>query len=130
MTGSRAFLDHEGMTDLTPGREELELDAVFYALSDSRRREMVERLSGDPTLVKDLAGPLGMRRPSAVKSLAVLEAGGLVASEEIGRVRTYRMKAEAFDRVRTWIATRDVELGAAFDRPDRAIAEVPEDADG
>ena len=70
-----------------------------------------------------------MRLPSAVKHLAVLEAGGLVVSEKIGRVRTYRMRTEAFDRVRTWIATRDVELGAAFDKLDRAIAEFPGDDD-
>ncbi len=90
---------------------------------------MVARLSRDPMSVKDLAGPLGMRLPSAVKHLAVLESGGLVVSEKAGRVRTYRIKTAAFDRVRRWIEQREAELSAAFDRLEQAIADFPENLD-
>lgn len=90
---------------------------------------MVARLSRDPMSVKDLAEPLGMRLPSAVKHLAVLEFSGLVVSDKAGRVRTYRMKTEAFARVRQWIEQREIEVSAAFDRLEQAIADFPEDFD-
>ncbi|MBY5989690.1 ArsR/SmtB family transcription factor [Roseovarius atlanticus] len=117
------------MPDITPGPDDPALDALFHALSDPRRRDMVARLSRDPMSVKELAEPLGMRLPSAVKHLAVLESGGLVVSEKEGRVRTYRMKTEAFDRVRRWIEQREIELSAAFDRLEQAISDFPEDQD-
>jgi DNA-binding transcriptional ArsR family regulator len=105
------------------------LDAVFLALSDERRRDMVSRLSACPLSVKDLAGPLGLRLPSALKHLAVLEDGGLVVSQKAGRVRTFALKPRAFDSISQWIAAREVVLTAAFDRLDAAIAQFPEEAE-
>jgi DNA-binding transcriptional ArsR family regulator len=103
------------------------LNAVFHALSDEKRREMLARLSQGALSVKDLAQPLGMGLPSAVKHLAILESGGLVTSLKSGRVRTYMLKDTAFDSISRWIADRDIALTAAFDRLDRAIAQFPED---
>lgn len=117
------------MPDFATEPDHVELDAVFHALSDARRRDMVTRLSRDSMSVKELAEPLGMRLPSAVKHLAVLESGGLVVSEKAGRVRTYRIKDSAFDRVRRWIEQREIELSAAFDRLEQAIEDFPEDPD-
>ena len=77
--------------------------------------------------VKELAEPLGMRMPSAVKHLAILEASGLVVSEKSGRVRTYAIKATAFSSINRWIAAREIGMNAAFDRLQQAIARFPED---
>ncbi|WP_108125573.1 ArsR/SmtB family transcription factor [Saccharospirillum mangrovi] len=104
-----------------------QLDAVFHALSDARRRDMIARLARDSMSVKELAEPLGMGLPSAVKHLALLESGGLVVSQKVGRVRTYSLKPIAFNRIRRWIEQRETELSAAFDRLDKAIADFPED---
>jgi DNA-binding transcriptional ArsR family regulator len=105
------------------------LNAVFLALSDEKRRDMVARLSTGMMSVKELAEPLGMRMPSAVKHLAILEASGLVVSEKSGRVRTYAIKTAAFNRISQWIAEREVAMNAGFDRLERAIAQFPEDAE-
>ena len=82
------------------------LDLVFHALADPNRRAMVERLSRGPASVKELARPSGMPLPSALKHLKVLETGGIVSSEKVGRVRTYRVQSHALERVEMWVAER------------------------
>lgn len=106
-----------------------DLNAVFLALSDERRREMLTRLARQPMTVTELAEPVGMRLPSAVKHLAVLESGGLVVSAKVGRTRTYRIKPNALDAVARWVEERRAAMHAAFDRLDQAIAEFPEEED-
>lgn len=90
---------------------------------------MIVRLSRNALSVKELAAPLEMRLPAAVKHLSVLEEGGLVASEKRGRVRTYRIEKGAFDRMNQWIERREKALNAAFDRLDAAIAAMSEETD-
>ena len=117
------------MTDHKDLSEADRLDTLFHALSDARRRDMLVRLSQNAQSVKELAKPLEMRLPAAVKHLAVLEAGGLVTSEKQGRVRTYRVQNGAFDRINRWIERREMDLTAAFDRLDAAIAAMPGETD-
>ena len=117
------------MTDLNGPSKGDRLDAMFHALSDARRREMLVRLSLNAQSVKELAEPLEMRLPAAIKHLAVLEAGGLVASNKQGRVRTYHIERGAFDRINGWIERREMALTAAFDRLDAAIAAMPGETD-
>ena len=66
------------------------VDDVFRALGDPTRRDLVERLSGGPATVSQLAQPLEMSLSAVVQHLAVLESSGLVSSEKLGRVRTCR----------------------------------------
>ena len=103
------------------------LDRLFTALADPGRRAMVERLCARPASVKQLAEPAGMRLPSALKHLRVLEDGGLVRSHKVGRVRTYEITPTAFSVINNWIAQRQAAMGAAFDRLEQAIAELPEE---
>lgn len=100
------------------------LDEIFHALSDSTRRRMIDRLSEGPASVSELARPLDMALPSVVKHLAVLEAGGLVASEKAGRVRTYRIAPDAIAAVESWLAKRKARWNAQFDRLDQHLATV------
>ena len=64
--------------------EPAQLDRMFFALADEYRRSIIDRLSRGPASVSDLAGSLGIALPSAIKHLAVLEQGGLVASNKVG----------------------------------------------
>lgn len=88
---------------------------------------MVERLCKHAASMTDLAEPLGMRLPSALKHLKVLEDGGLVVSRKLGRVRTYEISPTAFNVLRDWIGRREVAMSKAFDRLEQAIAEYPEE---
>jgi DNA-binding transcriptional ArsR family regulator len=94
------------------------LDRLFTALADGSRRAMIDRLAAGPASVSDLARPLGMALPSAVKHLAVLEAGGVVHSDKAGRVRTYRIAPEAFSGLEAWVAERKSQWQSQFDRLD------------
>ena len=106
------------------------LDRIFTALDDPSRRGMVERLCARPASVKELAKPIGMRLPSAVKHLSVLEDSGIVVSHKVGRVRTYEISPIAFSIINKWIAQRQAAMNAAFDRLEQAIAEFPEENEG
>jgi DNA-binding transcriptional ArsR family regulator len=103
------------------------LDRIFTALADPGRRAMVERLCLRPASVKELAKPFGMRLPSALKHLKVLEDGGIVLSHKTGRVRTYEISPMAFSAINKWVAKRQAAINAAFDRLEKAIAELPEE---
>lgn len=98
------------------------LDRLFFALADVHRRGMLELLSGGPASVSELAEPLRIALPSAVKHLAVLEQGGFVASRKTGRVRTYRVEPQAFEAMETWVAQHRSMLNTQFDRLDAYLA--------
>ena len=96
---------------------------MFFALADAHRRGMLDRLSRGPASVSELAAPLRIALPSAVKHLAVLEEGGFVVSQKIGRVRTYTVEPKALDAMEAWVARRKPLLNAQFDRLDAYLAE-------
>ncbi|NCT96132.1 MAG: winged helix-turn-helix transcriptional regulator [Comamonadaceae bacterium] len=98
--------------------EPAQLDRLFFALSDATRRDMLARLGSGPASVSELAEPLGIALPSAVKHLAVLEQGGFVASRKSGRVRTYQADPAALDAMQAWVERHKAMLHAQFDRLD------------
>lgn len=103
------------------------LDRMFIALADPHRRLMVDQLSGGPATVKQLAAPSGMRLPSAVKHLKVLEAGGIVTSCKAGRARTYSIRTEALRTIGEWARSREASWNRAFDRLAAAMLATPEE---
>jgi DNA-binding transcriptional ArsR family regulator len=102
--------------------EPARLDRMFFALADANRRGMLDRLSRGPASVSELAEPLGIALPSAVKHLAVLEDGGFVVSQKLGRVRTYTAEPKAIDAMEAWVARRKALLNTQFDRLDAYLA--------
>ena len=51
----------------------------------------------------DLAAPTGLRLPTVMRHLAVLEEAGLIASSKEGRVRSCAIQPEALAPVRNWL---------------------------
>ena len=98
------------------------LDLMFFALADVLRRGMLDNLSRGSSTVSELAERLGIALPSAVKHLAILEQGGFVTSNKVGRVRTFTIEPRALDAVETWVARRKTLLNAQFDRLDAYLA--------
>jgi DNA-binding transcriptional ArsR family regulator len=107
----------------------LDLDRVFQALADPCRRGFVMRLARGAASVTELAEPAEVQMPAVLKHLRVLEESGIVVSEKVGRVRTYRMRPHAFREISGWIEQREAEMGAAFDRLAELMADVPEHKD-
>ena len=104
------------------------LDAVFHALADGARREMVGRLSRGPATVSALAEPLPMSLSAVVQHLAVLEAAGLVKSEKVGRVRTCSLDTSVLSQAEVWINQRRTFWEQGLDRLGAWLVETkPED---
>ena len=80
-----------------------ELDDVFYALSDSTRRSILQRLSGGEATVKELAQPFDMSLPAVSKHLKVLEHAGLLVREVDGRVHRIRLRPEGLKTATEWV---------------------------
>ena len=99
------------------------LDDAFHALADPTRRAMLERLSRGPASVSQLAEPLDMTLAAVVQHLQVLERGGLVRTEKVGRVRTCRLDAERLRLAERWIAERRSQWERRLDRLGDLLAE-------
>lgn len=97
------------------------LDRLFVALADGGRRAMIDRLSTGAASVSELARPLDIALPSALKHLAVLEAGGVVSSQKVGRVRTYRLAPDAFNGLEAWVAQRKAQWNSQLDALERYL---------
>lgn len=80
-----------------------ELSLLFHALADPTRRSILSRLANGPARVTDLSGPTGLRLPTVMRHLSVLEEAGLIASAKDGRVRTCAIVPEALEPARTWL---------------------------
>jgi DNA-binding transcriptional ArsR family regulator len=104
-----------------------DVDAVFAALADPTRRQLVERLGRGPASVSQLAEPLPISLPAVVQHLQVLEACGLVRSEKVGRVRTCRLEVKRLDTVQDWIEARRRTWERRLDRLGAYLADHPEE---
>ena len=80
------------------------IDAVFRALSDPTRRDVLARLSAHSASVSDLAARYDMALPSFVEHLKVLEHSGLVRSHKTGRVRTYELVPKQLKMAENWLS--------------------------
>jgi len=101
-------------------------DDVFYALSNSTRRKVLEQLSVGPATVSELAAPFDMKLPSFVQHLSVLEQSRLVKSKKRGRVRTYEIAPERFKVAQDWLTERRQEWAARLDRFDTYVKQLKE----
>jgi DNA-binding transcriptional ArsR family regulator len=101
-------------------------DDVFYALSNSTRRKVLERLSAGPATVSELAAPFDMKLPSFVQHLSVLEQSRLVKSKKRGRVRTYEIVPARFKVAEDWLSERRQSWEARLDRFDEYIMQLKE----
>jgi DNA-binding transcriptional ArsR family regulator len=101
-------------------------DDVFYALSNSTRRQVLEQLSVGPATVSELAAPFDMKLPSFVQHLSVLERSRLVTSTKRGRVRTYEIAPEPFKVAEDWLTARRKLWEARLDQFDEYVKTLKE----
>jgi DNA-binding transcriptional ArsR family regulator len=86
--------------------------AVFSALSDRTRREVIIRLSQEgPTTLAQLAAELPVTRQAVSKHLLVLEEAGLVQVSGDSRRRQYRLTPRPLGDAMEWM----VDVGAEWD---------------
>ena len=67
-----------------------DLSRLFQALADPTRRSILSRLAEGPAPVTELAHPTGLRLPTVMRHLGVLEEAGLVTREKRGQFVYFR----------------------------------------
>jgi DNA-binding transcriptional ArsR family regulator len=89
-----------------------DVDAVFSALSDPTRRQVMRCLSEEgPVTATQLAGRIPVSRQAIVKHLASLEEAGLVDSAVEGRSRRFRLTPGPMREAMGWMA----DVGGEWD---------------
>jgi DNA-binding transcriptional ArsR family regulator len=81
----------------------MNLDAVFAALADPTRREILARLTQGEACIAELAEPFDITPRAVSKHVAVLEAAGLVARGKDAQRRPARIRVEPFVEVDRWL---------------------------
>jgi len=80
-----------------------DLDAVFAALADGTRREILSMLLEDDMAVTDVAAPLPMSLAAVSKHLGVLSRAGLIIQEKRGRVKWCKLDPLALRAASVWM---------------------------
>ncbi len=83
--------------------ENLNLDAIFQALSHPTRRALIEQLAGGPKSVSALAEPHDVSLAAVSKHLQALEDAGLIEVEADGRVRRCHLDAAPLGEAFGWL---------------------------
>ncbi len=105
---------------LTPPNDGL--DAVFAALADPTRRDMVARLTEGDATVTELAEPYDMTIQAVSKHLKVLEDAGVVHRSRDAQRRPVHLEAEVFDLMTAWIERARRRIEARYRRLDDVLA--------
>lgn len=105
------------------------LSLLFHALADPTRRSMLTRLAKGPAPVTELAGPTGLRLPTIMRHLSVLEEAGLIVTTKDGRVRTCAMVPEALAPARSWLDEQRDIWEARLDRLDNYVTKLMKERD-
>lgn len=92
-------------------------DAVFVALADPCRREIVTRLARwGRQRTGDLLKGMEMSRQGASRHLGILETSGLVTSHRVGRVVYRELNLEPLRGTAQWLTRIDQEWSLALNR--------------
>lgn len=77
---------------------------LLRALADPLRLQVIEALGHGERCVCDLTTDLGLAQSKLSFHLKVLKEAGLLADRQEGRWIYYRLRREALDELRSWLA--------------------------
>ena len=114
---------------MAPTLEDEQLDAVFTALGDRTRRDIVARLSEGEATVKELAAPYGMSLQAVSQHIGVLERCGLVSRGRHRQTRPCRLEVEALGTAVSWIEESRRTWAERMDRLETHLAHLQSEED-
>ncbi|MGZ4248762.1 MAG: ArsR/SmtB family transcription factor [Solirubrobacteraceae bacterium] len=79
------------------------MDRTFFALSDPKRRAILDQLARAPATLSELAGPFGLTLNGVKKHVGILEDVDLVITTKVGRARECRLGPAQLDDAARWI---------------------------
>jgi DNA-binding transcriptional ArsR family regulator len=100
------------------------LDAMFAALADRTRRDIVARLSRGEATVTELAAPFAMSLQAVSQHIHVLERSGLVARGRHRQTRPCRLDPQALEAAVSWIEENRRTWTERMDRLESRLAEL------
>ena len=106
--------------------EESQLDALFMALGDRTRRDIVARLSAGEATVKELAEPYSMSLQAVSQHIRVLERSGLISQGRHRQTRPCRLEPVALEAALSWIEESRRTWAERMDRLETHLARLQE----
>lgn len=101
--------------DEQPIDHEKSLDLIFFALSDSVRRAILERVSENSLTVSEIAQPFDISMQAVSRHIQVLVRAGLVTQERTGRISRCHLEAAPIFNAAVWINQYSKYWQAQFD---------------
>lgn len=80
-----------------------QLDAIFHALGDATRRQMLRDLASGERTVTQLAHPFAISLAAASKHIQALERAGLIRREIRGRTHLCRLEPGPLASAHEWL---------------------------
>src|SRR6201993_5276543 len=96
-------------------------EAVFRAIADPTRRQILGMLRGRPHSVGEIAANFRTSRPATSKHLRMLRAVGLVATTQKGTARICALNAQPLRAVSDWISDYEAYWGKTLQSLKRYI---------
>ena len=106
--------------------EDQQLDALFTALGDRTRRDIVARLSAREATVKELAEPYAMSLQAVSQHIRVLERSGLISQGRHRQTRPCRLEPAALEAALSWIEQSRRTWADRMDRLETHLARLQE----
>jgi DNA-binding transcriptional ArsR family regulator len=99
------------------------LDAIFHALGDATRRQMLGALMAGEQSVTQLAAPFAMSLAAASKHIRVLEGAGLIRREVHGRSHLCRLDPGPLARAHRCLAAYERFWSGGLETLERLLSE-------
>jgi DNA-binding transcriptional ArsR family regulator len=100
------------------------LDAVFTALSDRTRRDIIARLSAGEATVKELAERYAMSMQAVSQHIQVLQRSGLISRGRHRQTRPCRLEPAALEAAVSWIEESRRTWSDRMDRLETHLARL------
>ena len=100
-------------------------EAVFHALADPTRREILDLLRTEERSAGDVAARFQVSRPAISRHLRVLRSAGLVDQRKNAQWRVYRLNPEGLREVDRWLDSYRVFWTARMHDLKRYVEENP-----
>tara|TARA_B110001454_G_C12723218_1_gene435905 strand:- start:20862 stop:21272 length:411 start_codon:yes stop_codon:yes gene_type:complete len=97
---------------------------TLSALGEPNRMAIVELLREGELTVGEIAGRLKIRQPQASKHLKVLSDNGILEMKAEANRRIYKLRAEPFQSLETWVKSFEKIMGERYDKLDDYLQEI------
>ncbi|KRF34576.1 ArsR/SmtB family transcription factor [Paenibacillus sp. Soil787] len=97
---------------------------TWSALAEPNRLHIVELLRSGPLTVGEIAERLSLQQPQVSKHLRVLSDAGFVEVQPSANRRIYKLRAQPFVEMNTWLESYRCMWEERFDRLDEYLNEL------